>query len=476
MRPQYGALTSRGRADTISFTLHRPFRIGCLICALLLSASPVHPASWKAGTAAVVITPDRALWMAGYAARTRPSEGTDQDLHAKALALDDGQGTRLVLVTMDLLGFRAEWVDGIAERISRKTGLKREHLLFNSSHTHAGPALDGVLEIAYTLTPQQKADIREYTARLADSVEQLILKALSKMEAARLSYGFAEVPFAVNRRVPSESGYVIGANRLGPVDHRVPVLVVDTDRGQLKAVVFGYSCHNTTLQGDNYRFHGDYAGVAQVWLEQRHPGATALFVTGTAGDANPYPRGTRALAEEHGAALGKAVDRVLTGPLEPVSGRLRAAIGTVLLRFQEPSREELERRLGGDNVYLRRHARYFLERLRAEGGISRDYAYPVQVWGIGDRLRLVALAGEVVVDYGLRLRSELGDPELWVAGYSNDVTCYIPSARVLSEGGYEAVESMIYYGRPGPFEASVEERITAQVRSLVKQIEPGGKR
>jgi hypothetical protein len=413
--------------------------------------------------------------MAGYAARTHPSEGTAQDLHAKALALDDGEGTRLVLVTMDLLGFRAEWVDGIAERVSRKSGLRREHILFNASHTHAGPALDGVLEIAYTLTADQKSEISRYTSRLADSVETLILEALSKMEPARLSFGFTDAFFAVNRRVPAESGYVIGANRLGPVDHRVPVLVVDTDRGQLKAVVFGYSCHNTTLQGDNYHFHGDYAGVAQAWLEQRHPGATAHFVTGTAGDANPYPRGTLALAVEHGETLGRVVDRALTGPLQPVSGRLQAAFERTVLRFQEPpSREEFERRVGGDNVYLKRHALHFLERIRTEGAISRDYPYLVQVWAIGDRLRLVALAGEVVVDYGLRLRSELGRQELWVAGYSNDVTAYIPSARVLSEGGYEAAESMIYYGQPASFEASVEERIAGLVRTLLRRVEQGG--
>lgn len=422
-----------------------------------------------------MITPDVPLWMAGYAARTHPSEGTAQDLHAKALALDDGQGTRLVLVTLDLLGFRAQWVDGIAERVSRKTGLKREHILFNASHTHAGPALDGVLEIAYTLTPDQKSEIRRYTSRLADSVENLILEAVAKTEPARLSFGFTEASFAVNRRVPAESGYVIGANRLGPVDHRVPLLVVDTDRGQLKAVVFGYSCHNTTLQGDNYHFHGDYAGVAQAWLEQRHPGATAYFLTGTAGDANPYPRGTPALAAEHGETLGRAVDHALTGPLQPVSGRLQAAFDRTVLRFQEPpSREEFERRAAGGNVYLKRHALHFLEQLRKEGAISRDYPYPVQVWAIGDRLRLAALAGEVVVDYGLRLRSEPGRQELWVAGYCNDVTAYIPSVRVLSEGGYEAAESMIYYGQPASFEASVEERILGQVRTLLRRIEQGG--
>jgi len=41
---------------------------------------------WRAGVATVDITPDRSLWMAGFAARTEPSQGVSLPLHAKALA------------------------------------------------------------------------------------------------------------------------------------------------------------------------------------------------------------------------------------------------------------------------------------------------------------------------------------------------------------------------------------------------------
>lgn len=448
------------------------FALAVLICSLTLV--PAQPAGWRAGTASRVITPDRPLWMAGYAVRNRPSEGVGQDLHAKALALEDAEGTRVVLVTMDLLGFRSDWADQVAAKILRETGLTRDRILFNASHTHAGPALPRVLEVAYTLTAEQREEINAYSIRLSEAVVDAVLEALSRLEPCRLSSGRTEVKFAVNRRVPVPSGYVIGANRLGPVDHQVPFLAVDSESGQLKAVVFGYSCHNTTLQGENYLFHGDYAGVAQAWLEERHPGALAYFVTGTAGDANPSPRGTQALAEAHGAELARAVDRALNGPLNAVSGRIQTAFETVVLQFQNPpDREELERRVQGGDLYRKRHAAHYLARLDADGAISRDYPYPVQLWKLGPGFRLVALAGEVVVDYSRRLRMEFNDPGLWVAGYSNDVTAYIPSARVLAEGGYEAVDSMIFYGHPAPFEPSVEARIVDQVRSMMKRLEEG---
>ena len=94
---------------------------------------------------------------------------------------------------------------------------------------------------------------------------------------------------------------------------------------------------------------------------------------------------------------------------------------------------------------------------------------------------MVALPGETVVDYSLRLKRELpGEaekaPSIWVAGYSNDVFAYIPSRRVLEEGGYEAGGAMRYMTttlQPGPFASSVEERIVKKVHQLNAQLERG---
>jgi hypothetical protein len=90
---------------------------------------------------------------------------------------------------------------------------------------------------------------------------------------------------------------------------------------------------------------------------------------------------------------------------------------------------------------------------------------------LGGSITLVALAGEVVVDYGLRLKREVGSPDqLWVVAYANDVFAYIPSRRVLSEGGYEAETSMVYYGLHGPWAPEVEDRIVDKVREMAGKI------
>jgi len=406
----------------------------------------------------VDITPHEPVRMAGYAARRCPPQGVAQPLHAKALALEDERGTRAVLVTLDLLGVTAPLAARVAEEARRRYGLPRAGLLLNASHTHCGPVVDDMLSVAYDLTAGQRSAIRDYTRDLARRVTAVIGDALRRRRPARVSFGQGEAGFAANRRVQFTPD--------GPVDHSVPVLRVDKQDGRTLALAFGYACHNTTLQADFCRFHGDYAGVAQAVLEGRHPGASALFVAGCGGDANPKPRGTLELAERHGRALADAVE----GPrLTPVSGPLRVAFGVADLPFAPaPGRAEWEARSRSDDPYVGRHARLMLETIDREGRLPSAQAEPVQVWRFGRDLTLIALGGEVVVDYALRLKRDHPGERVWAAAYSNDVFAYVPSRRVLEEGGYEGGGAMVYYGKPGPFAPEVEELIHEKVRRLME--------
>jgi hypothetical protein len=426
-----------------------------------LGAAFVFPwgkaAPWRAGVATVEITPRRSMWMAGFAARTSASQGVEQPLHAKALALEDAHRHRVVLLTLDLLGITTGVGDRIAAAARRRYGLAREQLLLNSSHTHCGPVIDEMLPVAYDLSEAQWRDVRAYTREMEGRVVDLIGAALRRLHPAELRAAEGRATFAANRRVQFTPR--------GPVDHRVPVLRVEAAGGPL-AIVFGYACHNTTLRADFVRFHGDYAGVAQSEVERRHPGATALFVAGCGGDANPDPRGTLDHVNRHGTALADAVDQAGAGDV--IEGPLQAAYSTVDLPFAPaPDREGWMARLQDEDPYVRRHARLMLDRLDRDGRLREAQPDPVQVWRLGSGLTLVAMGGEVVVDYALRLARDHPGQRLWAAGYSNDVFAYVPSLRVLEEGGYEGGGAMIYYGRPGPFDRTVEERIHATVRVLM---------
>ena len=272
-------------------------------------------ASWKAGLAKTRITPDKPLWMGGFGARTNVSQGTLQELYARALALDDGSRRPAVLVTADIVGFRAAVGKNIAERAEKQYGLPRARLILSSSHTHSGPLLADPLSIwcRWRLSAEQYRDVEDYTRELEDKVVAVVGAALRDLQPARLSFGYGETNFGVNRRRKAEKGGAVSfvPNPEGPVDPHVPVLRVDSERGRLRGVVFGYACHTSTLLADNYRFCGDYAGFAEAWLEQQHPDAVAFFVQGCGADIMASPRGTVELARQYGETLGACTAKVL---------------------------------------------------------------------------------------------------------------------------------------------------------------------
>jgi hypothetical protein len=412
------------------------------------------------------------MWMGGYASRNRPSEGIVQELYAKVLVLEDGAGNRLAIVTTDLLGIPRSLREVVVERLERRVKLPGRSLLLNASHTHCGPELRTERAGHYGDGTEHVRQATVYAGQLADKIVDLVAEAIDRLQPARLSYSHARAGFAMNRRLKAGQAYINRPNPDGPVDHAVPVLRVDGPNGDLRAVLFGYACHNTTMR--LYKFFGDYAGCAQEYVDEAHPGVTALFLMGCGGDQNPYPRRKLRLARQHGRALANGVETALQAKSHPLGGRLQVALEPVTLEFASvPSREQLLQLAASQNRFDRRRGSFLLEKIDSGEGIAREYSYPVQVAQLGSELTLVALAGETVVDYSLRLKKELPGPFVWVAGYSNDVFGYVPSARVLGEGGYEAGGAMRYTLFPGPFAPSVEQRIVSKVMELAERLQAG---
>lgn len=425
---------------------------------------------WKAGVAKVEITPSGPVWMSGYAARTRPSDGVLQPLHAKALALDDGHRGRVVIVTTDIIGFSRPSADAIAAAALKQWGIERSQLVLNSSHTHTGPVIRPNLATMYDLHPDQWKALEDYHTELIRKVTSVIGAALGQLAPAQISYHEGQAGFAINRRkINANRSVSIAVNESGPTDHSVPVLKVADGNGALKAVLFGYACHNTTLTAEFYKLSGDYAGFAQAAFEQAHPGTTALFFIGAAGDQNPNPRSKLELAQQHGKSLAAAVDGALVTPGVAIKGRLRATFSHIDLAFAARTREDFEKEATDKDVFKQRRAQAML-RAFDTGRPVRTVQYPVQAIAFGKQAALVALGGEVVVDYALAAKKLAPKHKLMVAAYSNDVMCYIPNKRILAEGGYEAESSMIYYGQPGPFADDVEDRMMAGIRRALQRV------
>lgn len=427
--------------------------------ALLCCTAISHAADWQAGVGRVVITPEEPTWMSGYGSRDHAFEGKVHDLYARASALRDPQGSTAVFVSLDLVGVPIKMVQVVSADLEKRHKIPRRSLMIACSHTHCGPALDNTLSYMLNMQEADWQPVKRYQAYLNQKVIDVIDKALADLQPARLSVGQGQCGFASNRRAP------IG---VGPFDHQVPVLKIESaDGSKLRGLVFGYACHNTTLSF--YQLCGDYAGFAQLYLEERHPDSVAMFFTGCGADQNPLPRRSVELCEKYGRMLGTAVDQVLNSSMTPLSGQLSTRFKDLSLDFAStPTEEQLQADLTSKNHMYRNRAKLLLADMKTDAGIARSYPYPVQVWKLGDQITWVALGGEVVIDYQIRLRNELGRDRTWVTGYANDVMGYIPSERVLIEGGYEGDTSLYVYQMPSKWKAGLEDRIVNTVHELAK--------
>ncbi|HEY2341832.1 MAG TPA: neutral/alkaline non-lysosomal ceramidase N-terminal domain-containing protein, partial [Chthoniobacteraceae bacterium] len=408
-----------------------------LVAVFFLLAAVRSPAAvdaeWKAGFAVVKITPEAPVPMSGYDTRKKPFEKVEQDLYAKALALEDRQGHRALLVTTDLLGLPRSISEPVCARIEEKTMLERSQILLNSAHIHSGPLLSDEDLTASGFAPEDAKNIVAYTHSLEDKLVDLAAEAFTKREPAELSWGSGVAHIAMNRREYTARGVILGANPRGLVDRTVPVLRIDLPGSKMRAALFGYACHNTTLTPSNMSLCADYAGFAQSYVQEHEPGAQAMFMIGCGGDANPYPRGTMEDARANGATLGQEVCRVLDDPLHPltpVRGPLTCVFEAASLPLQDFSRSDLEEMATGPS-YLANSAKAMLAKLDKGEKLSDHYDASVAVWQFGKDLTMVGLSGEIVSDYVPLIEQALGPLHLWISAYCNDVFGYFPSARVL---------------------------------------------
>jgi putative membrane-bound dehydrogenase-like protein len=420
-----------------------------------------QPAPIEVGVAAVDITPNYPVRLGGFGFRREESEGVTQRIWAKALAIgSDAEGPAVVLA-VDNCGVPDAMVEEVAQRLNRACGLPRERFAVTFTHTHTAPMITNVFITLFSvpIPPEHQAHIDRHTAELTDHLEQVSLAALKDRKAARLSWGVGSAAIAKNRRTPG-----------GPVDHDLPLLAVKDLDGKLRAAWVSYACHAVTLS--NNRIGGDWPGYAQEAIEKNHPGAVALVSIGCGADQNPVSGVTGdkvEIAAGQGAEIAAEVERLLAGYLAPITAPVTAKFERFDLPLDAlPDRAEWERRVA-QGSYIGYHAQVQLARLDRGEKLKDRIGYSVGTWTFGDQLAMVFLPGEVVVDYSLRLKRELDRSRLWINAYANDAPCYIPSERVLKEGGYEGGGAMTYYDVPGKLAAGLEEKIVSAVRKQLPE-------
>ena len=443
-----------------------------------------------------------------------PAESENQKAHH---AERDGYN---ILLTIDNCGVPLEMTEAVFKRIAAKHNITRERFAISSTHTHSAPWLRGFAPNIFDAVPDDHAaHLAQYETELIEKLIEVVDKAISARRPGHLSSGFGETNFAMNRRLIADGKWTdFGEVPNGPTDKRVPVLAAHDTEGKLIAVLANYACHCTTETGEFNQISGDWAGFAADMLEADHPGAVALIAIGCGADANPSPRGTHEQAKVHGRTMADEVTRLLdnvavtlrrdepsgtprdSGAPSPTPesatapkvasadesertrlisterdgylSRINPNISCRMARIDLPLgplplRADWEQQATQPGVTGSR-ASYFLKMLDEGKEIPATISdYPVQTWCFGEDLAMVFLGGEVVVDYSIRMNDMFDGDRLWINAYSNDVPCYIASARVLREGGYEADSSMLYYRRPARLAPEAEDMLCDAVQKLM---------
>lgn len=409
------------------------------------------------GLAKVDITPRHPVLLSGYAARSHQlTSNVGQKLWARGLAIGSDEESPAILIAVDNTGVPAAVRAAVLEELQSKYKIRPDRFTIASTHTHSGPMLKGVLEnlTLQPLTPEQRDAVDGYTQELVDHLVEVAVAALKDRQPGSLHQGQGETRFAINRR-------------RGPgIDPATPVLVITDEAGSPRGVMTSYACHCVS-GGYGLDIHGDWAGCAAEEIEKLVPGAMSIVLVGCGGDQNPAERLDLTVSRRQGALLAAEVRRVMSLGLFSVEGDLVTTAAEIQLPFAElPSREVLEKRAGEAGI-VGLQARQTLARLQEGKKIPASLTYPIQTWKFANQLAMVFLGDEVVVDYSLMLKQLIDPARLWVTSYSNDVACYIPTDRILKEGGYEPDSSMGWYGQAGPLAAGAERLILAEVQRQI---------
>ena len=403
----------------------------------------------------------------------------DHPLLVQALALKNPSGERFVFVALDNCEVSHAFMQPVLRQLTDQFQLAQGEVAVVSSHTHSAPVLEDTLTGMGQPGATELEHIQKYSRSLRGKLVEVVGAALADCQPATLEYGASRATFAMNRRIYQNDKVEFGDNPEGPVDWDVPVLRIKGTNGAVHAIIFGYACHGTSIRnGDDwYVVSGDYMAYARQQLEAHEPGAVAMYLTGMGADADPAPRGRLLDAKRHGLELAGTVMGVLDRPMRRVRGPFKLAYDEVDLPLVPPPiREQLEKDSQSQDIHLKLRAEAYLRWLHANQPLPESIKLPLALLRFQGDLSFVLMGGEVVVDYSRRIKRLLVEDRPWTIGYAYEVPCYIPSARLIKEGGYEVDSSLIYYGYYGPFRSTIDNLVfnrLASMRSALQTITNG---
>ncbi len=421
-----------------------------LIVTIFLSSHvfcPAGLAALKGGCAKVNITPPVGIPLIG--SYGKPSESVLDELHAKALVLNDGL-TTIAIVSADLLYTPLEEIAEPARRIiEEKTGIPQQNILICATHTHSGPEVF----TRSKLRPDQEIPASEidqaYLQTLVRKLADTVFIASRNMRDVKIGAAKGCIPEIVfNRRTQKPDGSVVNTFSInadvastrkiqtssdgstiisftfdpnkppltfGPVDPALCVLRVEDANDNIVGSVINFACHPVCVYPyQATAISADFPADATALVE-RAEGGICLFTLGTAGDIVPYQRGVKA-HQQIGKALGAEALRRLQFVSTSDEVTLDAIKKDIKFPVKKPASADEEKKPDKSDEYI---------------------TTEMQILRLGD-IYILGLPGEVLVEMGLEIKKRAGIDKLFIFSLSNDAIGYVCHSQAYEEGGYES--------------------------------------
>lgn len=420
-------------------------------------ATPGAAHDLKVGVGVTVINPSLDVPLAGYYYPRNPG-GVHDDLHAKALLIDNGQA-RIVLVACDLVRLARAAVEDARCRIQKSLGIPPDHFLITATHSHTGPQL-----------------VPKYVEKLGGWIADSVEAAMDNTQPARLFHAVAEEPsLPHNRRYRMKDGIVATnpgflnsrvVSPVGPVDPRLAVLTAQTPQGRRMLTWVNYALHQDTTGGD--RISADYSGfMARDLAASEGAEMATIFTIGAAADINhwdvhqPGPQRGYATAGHIGEVLASRVREAYAHLSAVDSTPIHALASTLNLRFQKVSASDVEKAERILSTPPPPGIDFTLDRVWAAKVIKiRQSKTPelkaeVQVLTLGS-LAFVGIPGELFVQLGMEIVRRSPFPNTFILELANQDIGYIPTKEAFEQGAYEPTSSVV---APGTGERIVDEAL-----------------